>query len=100
MEKVNKSETACAKVEKEAASLKTTYDTAMRQLVEAKVAAKKALEAKRVLMEKKYRAWEECCRSQWQDSESLSRWSEFYQGVSQAFGLYEIVQHISHKKIK
>lgn len=64
MEKVNKSETACAKVEKEAASLKTNYDTAMRQLVEAKVAAKKALEAKRVLMEKKYRAWEECCRSQ------------------------------------
>jgi len=32
--------------------LKTNYDTAVRQLVEAKDAAKKALEAQRVLMEK------------------------------------------------
>lgn len=64
MEKVNESETARAKVEKEAASLKTNYGTAMRQLVEANVAAKKALKAQWVLMEKKYRAWEEGCRSQ------------------------------------
>lgn len=54
MEKVNESETTRAKVKKEAASLKTNYDIAVRQLVEAEDAAKKALEAQRVLMEKKY----------------------------------------------
>lgn len=54
MEKVNESQTTRAKVKKEAASLKTNYDIAVRQLVEAEDAAKKALEAQRVLMEKKY----------------------------------------------
>lgn len=52
MEKVNESKTTRAKVKKEAASLKTNYDIAVRQLVEAEDAAKKALEAQRVLMEK------------------------------------------------
>lgn len=52
MEKVNESKTTRAKVKIEAASLKTNYDIAVRQLVEAEDAAKKALEAQRVLMEK------------------------------------------------
>lgn len=78
MEKVNESETTRAKVKKEAASLKTNYDIAVRQLVEAEDAAKKALAAQRVLMEKKYRAWGEGCCSQWQASEALSRRSKFY----------------------
>lgn len=45
MEKVNESKTTRAKVKKEAVSLKTNYDIAVRQLVEAEDAAKKAMEA-------------------------------------------------------
>lgn len=45
MEKVRESEAARAKAEEEAVSLETTYDTAVRQLMEAKDVSKKSLKA-------------------------------------------------------
>lgn len=45
MEKVRESEAARAKAEEEAVSLETTYDTTVRQLMEAKDVSKKSLKA-------------------------------------------------------
>ena len=45
IEKVRDFEATCAKVEEVVVSLKTTYEIVVRQLAEAKDAAKKSLEA-------------------------------------------------------
>ena len=45
IEKVRDFEATCAKVEEAVVSLKTTYEIAVKQLAEAKDAAKKSLEA-------------------------------------------------------